>query len=403
MTLLIKMSDDPNSPDYLGYRPGESEFQRRRRLRFNERRKRREENQQERLRAKQAAEEARERRAVERAERLKTREEARAQWRQTHANNQTGLKAVKAVGDTLVSLAESKAVESLINNLTGATEVQAAQETLGTIGSLLAPGKGAPQTRQLEATTKPLTVEDVPALRKRDRDDGDDRRGKRQKRNIVDDIVDTSRSYHISAMPLDFQEWLDEKGDQPVQIITICRRPLEWLIKTLFNIISKNTMEDRLKEAHMDDMFHLFTKFHLADGSVQLVDRQARLNSEPFDESTCTNNTCGPDVQCMTTTVNVNGTMTVLEMFQRHQKYVGGWETVVWYDILKNNCQTFVANHMRANGFFTPEIEAFVLQDSETLLQDFPEVAKGVNRAVALGTVFEDIYEKWRHRKKLLA
>ena len=90
--------------------------------------------------------------------------------------------------------------------------------------------------------------------------------------------------------------------------------------------------------------------------------------------------------------------MNVLEMFERHQKLVGSWDKVVWYDIVNNNCQTFVTNHLKANGKYNSERAKFIEQDSETLLQEFPKTVAFVNRAVAFGAIMEDVYEKWRNR-----
>ena len=89
---------------------------------------------------------------------------------------------------------------------------------------------------------------------------------------------------------------------------------------------------------------------------------------------------------------NKEGICTVKELFVNAlEEYKKVGKNMYLYDARNNNCQWFVRNLLKGQGIWSPEIEKFVMQDGEKLLENMSKIGstvKGVtNLASALDTL----------------
>jgi hypothetical protein len=72
----------------------------------------------------------------------------------------------------------------------------------------------------------------------------------------------------------------------------------------------------------------------------------------------------------------------------------------VRYDAVKNNCQRFISEHLKANGLMTPEADKFINQDVRQLLSD---PAYGFSKVITdLGNVLGHMAGGSKKRKKMI-
>ena len=126
------------------------------------------------------------------------------------------------------------------------------------------------------------------------------------------------------------------------------------------------------------------------DNSMWLVERNTRLNVVKYDRYVK-----HPEFRegMKSEIVVIPKERTVEDMFSNHQKYVNGWNDVIFYDPVNNNCQLFVSNHLRANGLMTDKLNRLVNQDINKVLKDFPITRQFIKHIIGLGLVLENLFD----------
>jgi uncharacterized Rmd1/YagE family protein len=108
-----------------------------------------------------------------------------------------------------------------------------------------------------------------------------------------------------------------------------------------------------------DTLFHLFIELQLSDGNSLIVEKNAQIN---MDVNRQVSNSQYVPVPSVPRGLTVNELMTNTKN-KMGPKYIP-------YNASSNNCQNFILQLLRANNMATPELEAFVKQDTENIFQD---------------------------------
>ena len=193
----------------------------------------------------------------------------------------------------------------------------------------------------------------------------------------------------LDLLPPNFKKWLNDYKDSHINAIYICRAPVQKIFTGLLNIFTRKGLERNLKKYNYDDLFHTFILYHMKkDNSFWLVERNGRLDVFKYDPSKP-----HPEYQgrMKSQLVVVPKDRTVHDIFSNHEKYVGGWDKIIFYHPLSNNCQKFVANHLKANGLYTSAYDKFINQDVKSLFKEFPITIKLVEHVIGLGIVLENV------------
>lgn len=209
-----------------------------------------------------------------------------------------------------------------------------------------------------------------------------------QVRALMRDTEEVMEGGELSVLPNFFSKWLADYGDSGIHAIYVSRAPVLKVYQDLLNIFTRNGVKNKIKELKFDNLFHTFLLYHMKkDNSMWLVERNARFNVMKYDRYNP-----HPEFSGGMKTLNITTPKTVSEMFNNHQKSIGGWNKVIFYDPVNNNCQKFVSNHLKANGLMTSTLDRFVNQDIQKILNYYPITRQFVKHVIALGLIIENIF-----------
>jgi hypothetical protein len=193
----------------------------------------------------------------------------------------------------------------------------------------------------------------------------------------------------LDLLPPNFKKWLNKYGDSNINAIYICRVPVQKIFTNLLNIFTRNGLERNLKKYNYDDLLHTFILYHMKkDNSFWLVERNGRLDVFKYDQYKPHPEYSG---RMKSELVVIPKDRTVNDMFENHKNFIGGWDKMIWYHPLSNNCQKFVLNHLSSNGLLTSAYDRFINQDVRKIFKEYPITIKFVEHVIGLGIVLENI------------
>ena len=167
-----------------------------------------------------------------------------------------------------------------------------------------------------------------------------------------------------SNIPPSVKHALEKIGDQLIVSARCGRTPVQSLVQGALKTIAT---------VPYDNLFHLFLELQLADRKW-VIEKIERINLVPEDRS----NKAGAE---FTSSFPVG--KTVYELFQNTEKHMGA--RFLPYQSNSNNCQVFIMGILDANGLNTPELTAFVKQDTRSIFKNNPTLRKVANTLTDLG------------------
>ena len=170
-----------------------------------------------------------------------------------------------------------------------------------------------------------------------------------------------------SNIPPNVKHALDKIGDKQIISARCGRTPVQAIVQGALRTIAN---------VPYDNLFHLFIELQLADRKW-VIEKIERINISPEDRS----NKTGAE---FTTSFPVG--KTVNELFKNTERHMGG--RFLPYKSNSNNCQVFIMGFLDANGLNTPELTAFVKQDTRSIFKNNPMLRKFANTLTDLGGYF---------------
>ena len=167
-----------------------------------------------------------------------------------------------------------------------------------------------------------------------------------------------------SNIPPSVKHALEKIGDQQIVSARCGRTPVQSLVQGALRTIAT---------VPYDNLFHLFLELQLADRKW-VIEKIERINLVPEDRS----NKAGAE---FTSSFPVG--KTVYELFQNTEKHMGA--RFLPYQSNSNNCQVFIMGILDANGLNTPELTAFVKQDTRSIFKINSTLRKVANTLTDLG------------------
>lgn len=167
-------------------------------------------------------------------------------------------------------------------------------------------------------------------------------------------------------------KFIKKNGDQVITSMTVCRKPIDKMIRLALNIITLGLFDKVTSQMHYDNMFHLFLHFTTKSGSY-ITERNevVRVYSGQKD---------GEQVP-----VPLNKQITVAEFFGRALQKEG--EKLFQYHPVSNNCQDYVMTLLNVNGLNNATLSNFIKQDTVTLFKQLPgyseDIANGLTQFAA--------------------
>jgi hypothetical protein len=146
-------------------------------------------------------------------------------------------------------------------------------------------------------------------------------------------------------------------GNTPIESITICRYPINSMIKRALEIASWNTIQ-------YDKLFHLSMVFN---GNILL------------EKNSVVSMTINPKFPQDTETINVMSSNITINEFIQNGLNMMGIDKFFSYSAYDNNCQVFIMNLLHANGIDNDDANHFIKQDTESIFSSNPTLRRLTN------------------------
>jgi len=185
------------------------------------------------------------------------------------------------------------------------------------------------------------------------------------KRNPKDAVSSLFKTPENKPLP-EVANFIIKYGNYNVVNIDVCKTPVVSTVKLLMNVLSGGKLESRMKKRNIPDLFHLFMNITLLNFETgDMI--QFRLEK---DEVVKINNIRENQIaDCLH--VNLKKEIKFVDFINNainiHPQLCN---SPFWiYDSAKSNCQIFVQSFMYGNELDTDELEIFINQKAEELLE----------------------------------
>ena len=180
------------------------------------------------------------------------------------------------------------------------------------------------------------------------------------------------------------QRTLQQYGDRTIIAMKVIRTPISGAINRLLNWITLGKMK-KLKNKHgYNDFFHLALELNLGGGRKIYLEKNERVNLSPRFST-------NKKTQTMDVQVNGKPQKTVRELYETTLKKIGEYN-FYQYRAFSLNCQKFIQDILRTNGFLNPKINDFIMQDVESIAKGLSGFTK---RVANVATDVAGYFSKW--------
>jgi len=171
------------------------------------------------------------------------------------------------------------------------------------------------------------------------------------------------------------QEFFKKHGQERIVGIEIEREPLSSALPSLLSWFSGGKFKENVKKADYDKLFHLSINITTEKGTFFKIEK-----NESISISSSKRNQAGAEfIQ-----VPVPNGAKVFDFIDAGRKAVGD-DNFFIYSAKDRNCQRFVLDILRANNSLTPQVQAFVFQDTSKIFEDLDYLRRISNTATDLG------------------
>lgn len=167
--------------------------------------------------------------------------------------------------------------------------------------------------------------------------------------------------YFLEKRPKILNDLLIEEGDQIIERIEICRRPITRIFQDLLNFATFGQTKKEMQRLGYDKLFHLYFIVYLENGTVYSLEKNERVNvvAGKIEGGECT-------------VIMEYGEKTLRDFIETAENL--NIQGFYQYSAFKNNCQRWIKNIMNANGI--TQFDSFIMQDVDTLA---PSIIKSIS------------------------
>jgi len=181
-------------------------------------------------------------------------------------------------------------------------------------------------------------------------------------------------------LPYKVQKIINKYSNKKITGIKIHRTPLSKTIMTVLNLASGNTLNDKIKNASYDKLFHLFMCIETTDGKF-MIEKNEVINAKEA---------CNLPKDTETHIITeIPNDLTVDELISNTEKKMG--DNFLTYNASSNNCQNFISSILEANHIGSHTDIGFIKQDTESLFKGNPIFKKIVDSFTDIGSKFSNI------------
>jgi len=194
--------------------------------------------------------------------------------------------------------------------------------------------------------------------------------------DLVDAVVEGVHKvidwFSGTAMPPKIQNFLKAHGEEKITSLKVGRTPISKYLDLVLDAMSAGKYNQVKKKLAYDKFFHLY---------VIINDKYVLEKNELFNQRSYS-----PDSEEQTININIGRDTDINEFLKRASE---GDEKSFYrdYDAFGDNCQKMVIRLLSKNGFLSPEVRKFVLQDLGSVVKEIEptaERAKNITNVASL-------------------
>jgi hypothetical protein len=207
---------------------------------------------------------------------------------------------------------------------------------------------------------------------------------------VVDKVKDTAASvvekvksalfFTPNKIPGNAQTKINKYKDMTIKTIYIFRQPIQGVLKKIANWISGGEYQKKIESLGYTDAFHLFSVVEFTNGKYIVLEKNQRINMK---------STSGPpSSDCITIKISND---TLGQLFEKGLKSMGDHD-FFQYSADNNNCQKFLNELLKANGYGSAATTKFIMQDAKGIFDSFTKGQKAaIQGATDLGGKIEQV------------
>lgn len=158
---------------------------------------------------------------------------------------------------------------------------------------------------------------------------------------------------------------LQKIGDIKIQMIRICRKPIQSAIRKIGNVLTLGQLNQRVKKLAYDEIFHLFAMIKLENGQVYKLEKNQVVQIHQLPN----NFDVDPDTTDWTI-VRLTTATTLNQIFENLEKTFPR-ERIYRYSGFSTNCQRFQMDILISSKAHDIHwLQSFIMQDASKLISE---------------------------------
>ena len=184
--------------------------------------------------------------------------------------------------------------------------------------------------------------------------------------------------YPITSLSPQLLKFLRENSQCNISRCQVHREPISSAINVILNTTTTGQFQQNLNDAKIDKLLHLSMEIGLSNGKIIRLEKNERIAITVIKAFSLHNS--------MEVQANNN---TLFDWMEAAKKVLG--DKFYTYDGYTNNCQDFIMSFLRGNRCLTPELQAFVKQNTSQLFSNIPRSRNFMNSVTDLGAKIDVI------------
>lgn len=193
--------------------------------------------------------------------------------------------------------------------------------------------------------------------------------------NLVTNVVDSLASRLLRSAPSTVVEFLSKHGNEVVETLRLERHPIGAVYHTIVNLVSRGKFAQRKKKLKYDQVYHLY----LVINGRWIVEKNSKVEFKRF----------APRERFEAQHLAASGVRRDLNTMMKNLEQKTEAPKIWRYNPVTANCQHFIQDLLRSNGWLTHYANEFIKQDTKELLKDTPALHNLTDAGALLSKIID--------------
>ncbi len=178
--------------------------------------------------------------------------------------------------------------------------------------------------------------------------------------NLVTNVVDPLASRLLRRAPGSVVDFLSKHGNEVVETLRLERTPVNSVVNGVINAVSRGKFNASKKRLKYDQVYHLY----LVINGRWIVEKNHKVEFHRF----------APRHDFEAQHLAASGVRRDLNAMMKNLEQKVDAPKIWRYNPATANCQDFIQDLLRSNGWLTHYANEFIKQDAKELLKDTPKL-----------------------------